>query len=203
MRLSAVLLSGLVLLAAGCASVQPTTSQSVREARFESREAELQALAGWHLYARAAINTPRQSGTVSLFWRQSPVQYTLTLRAALGAGTVQLRGDGQRVRLRTSDGRRDSASDAAVLIERHTGYVLPVEKLRYWVLGLPSPEGGRELELNGQGEVTQLHQAGWTLHYEDYRDVDGLRLPGTIRARGQGVELKLAVQQWDIRREAG
>ncbi|MBA1146212.1 outer membrane lipoprotein LolB [Ectothiorhodospiraceae bacterium WFHF3C12] len=201
LRNAFVLLTSLLL--ASCAAVQPPAPEPLRQARFESRETQLRALQSWRLYARAAINTPRDSGTVSMFWRQSGKEYTLTLRAALGVGTIKLHGADGMVRLRTSDGRRDSARDAAALVERHTGYRLPVPHLRHWVLGMPAPDGAPEMELNEQGELIRLAQAGWVIRYDDYREIGGVSMPGTIRAEGQGIELKLAVQQWDIGHREG
>lgn len=195
-RVCMALLAAVVL--GGCASLQRPPVEPDPAERYAARQARLQSLAGWRLYARAAIQTPSESGTVSLFWRQGRERYTLTLRAALGAGTVELRGGPDGVTLRSSGGHRDSAASAAVLVRRHTGYTLPVERLRYWVLGLPAPGARRSLSLNRNGEVEAFRQAGWTLHYDHYRSAGELRMPGTIRASGQGVELKLAVQQWEL-----
>jgi outer membrane lipoprotein LolB len=183
----------------GCATAPPEqASEARREAAFAAHQAQVRGLSQWTLYARAAINMPRDSGTVSLFWRQQDVAFTMTLRAPMGSGTVRIRGDSDGVELRTSDGRQDSHADARVLIERHTGYALPVGHLRYWVLGVPSPDERAITELDARGHLERLRQAGWTLTFDDYREISGTSLPGTIRARGQGVELKLAVQQWSV-----
>lgn len=195
------LLTGLALMVAlaGCAVTPPADDTDLsREAAFAAHESQLRSLERWSLYARAAINTPEQSGTVSLFWRQRRSSYTLTLRAPFGAGTVRISGDGDTVTLQSSDGRRDRAATAAELVRRHTGYALPVAQLRFWVLGIAAPEAPRRLALTETGYIDTLEQSGWTLHFANYRWVDDVALPGTIRAQGQDIELKLAVQQWSV-----
>jgi len=185
---------------AGCATAPPQVSQAERDRAFSAHAERVGGLTRWNLYARAAINTPRDSASVSLFWNQRGAAYKVTLRAPLGAGTVRIAGDGERVTLRTSDGREVTSSDAMRLLRRETGYVLPVTELRYWLRGIPAPGADRRMELSARGYVEALRQSGWRMHYGDYRQIDGVALPGTIRAQGQGIELKLAVQQWGVSR---
>lgn len=190
----------LAAVLAGCATAPPQVSQAERNRAFDSHAQRVGGLEHWNLYARAAINTPDDSASVSLFWNQQASAYKITLRAPLGTGTVRITGDGRRVTLRTSDGREMTSTDAERLLRRETGYVLPVTELRYWLRGIPAPNAEREMQLSARGYVESLRQSGWHMRYSDYRRIDGVALPGTIRAEGQGIELKLAVQQWGVER---
>ena len=190
----------LSLLLSGCAAVPVEAPEPERVSDFDRHLAALDRLEDWSLRGRAAIRTLSDAGTVSLDWRQQGERYTVELRAPLGAGGVRLEGGEYGVLLRTADGEQVLARDAAELLEQHTGYRLPVEALRYWLLGRPVPDAPARSEFNPQGLLGTLEQLGFSIEYRRYGEFAGLALPTLVFMRGEDVELRVVVQGWELGR---
>ncbi len=164
--------------------------------RFQARKQRLEALANWQLQGRAAIATANDSGTLSVDWLQRAGRYKLQLVAPFGAGEVTVQGRPGWVTLHTSDGKTASAASASDLLYRATGFDLPLEMLRSWVVGVPAPGATDALDVDGKGLLRRLVQSGWTVRYLRYRDVRGLALPERIAIDGEGLKLRIAVEEW-------
>ncbi|MDN3516014.1 lipoprotein insertase outer membrane protein LolB [Aquisalimonas lutea] len=199
-RMAALLLVLLVL--GGCAAVQET-GPDARRAAYEERRETVAALTHWRAVGRAAITTPEDSVTLSLDWRQAADAYRVDLRGPFGAGSVRLQGNDQGVILRTSEGTRERADDAASLLQRHTGLDLPVDVLPWWLRGLPSPALGVDaLALDGQGRVQRMEQAGWVIEYDGYDARGGpVPLPVRLSMEGPGVSLRAHIRSWEVGRD--
>ena len=60
-------------------------------------------------------------------------------------------------------------SDAVVAqLRTRLGFELPLENLRYWLLGIPDPSAAFELTRNAQDRAQHLSQAGWSIDYDQY-----------------------------------
>ncbi|MDZ7809043.1 MAG: 4-(cytidine 5'-diphospho)-2-C-methyl-D-erythritol kinase [Arhodomonas sp.] len=139
----------------------------------------------WSLSGRAALRAGDEAATVSVSWRSDGERYRLTLNGPVGSGSVRLQGWDGRVILRTGDGRRSEADSARALLWRETGYDLPVAYLRWWVRALPAPGLGGEVALDAGDRPVRLHQAEWTITYDDYRRLEG-HFPAGAAVRGGG-----------------
>lgn len=192
-----------LLLLGGCAAVQEEVDTEARRGAYEEHRERVTALTHWRATGRAAITTPEDSVSLSLDWRQADDAYRVDLRAPFGAGNVRLQGDDQGVVLRTSEGTRERADDAGSLLQRHTGLDLPVDVLPWWLRGLPAP--GPEvtaLELDGQGRVQRMEQAGWVIEYDGYDARGGpVALPVRLSMEGPGVRLRAHVRSWEVDRD--
>ena len=187
-----------VLLLAGC-QVAPVRAPAPEGAGSLSEHiAAVQTLQTWGLGGRAAINTLTESGTVSLDWQQDGERYLVNLRAPWGAGSVRIQGSDIGVMLTTSQGVQELAREPRELLVRHTGLDLPLESLRYWLLGIPDPGEPSEPSVDERGLLTELRQLGWHIDYQRYGDFDGLALPTKLFMRGQDIEVRVVVQRWTL-----
>lgn len=192
LRLFLLLLLGL----AGCATV-PVEAPAPQGEGTPAQHAEaLAALRSWRMSGRAAVSTARDAGTVSMSWQQQGERYGVELRAPWGAGTVQVDGGPQGVLLRTSQGVQEFASEPRELLEYYTGLDLPLEALRYWLLGLPVPQAPAQPEVDSRGLLTELRQHGWRIRYLRYGEFQDLALPTRLDLSGEGIEVRIAVQDW-------
>jgi len=66
-------------------------------------------------------------------------------------------------------------------LQERLGVELPLDHLRFWLLGVPDPGGAFELKRNDQDRASQLTQADWNIDY-DRLHAGGWRL--TARAPG-------------------
>ena len=103
---------------------------------------------------------------------------------------------------RFPDGRRASAASPEALLEREIGWSVPLQGLRYWIVGIPVPDGApSKLEFDDFGRLARLEQAGWTVVYERYDTVNGLSLPERIRFSNASVDATVIVRRWKAERD--
>lgn len=187
----------MTVLIAGCAAV-PERDDAAREALFEERVERLEAVSVWQATGRAGITTPDDRASLSMEWRQAGETYRLDLRAPMGAGSFRLQGDDQGVVLQTSDGVTDSAADPAELLFRYTGFDLPVTVLQWWLRGIPAPAMDvTSMDLDRQGRVERMEQAGWSIEYTAYDASGSLDFPVRLFLEGDGVSLRAHIRDWE------
>lgn len=184
------------VLVSGCATLQPDSVQR----DYDQRAVELRALSEWEMSGRAAIRTRADSGTVSMNWRQVGERYRVELRAPWGAGTVRIDGGPGAVRLLTDEGEEIFAEEPGDLLAYYTGYDLPLESLRYWLLGVPDPAAEVVIERDANGWPARLVQHGWEIVYRRYGLYDGQLLPRTLFMNNGEVDVRVAIHGWDVTR---
>jgi outer membrane lipoprotein LolB len=194
------LLRILILLSsvAGCATAPVQAPAPAGAGTLEQHAQALVALQAWRMSGRAAVSTPGQAGTVSMTWRQQGEEYNVELRAPWGAGTVRVDGGPAGVMLRTSRGVQEFGSTPRELLRRHSGLDLPLEALRYWLIGLPQPGAAAQPEVDARGLLTELRQHGWRIRYRRYGEFQNLALPTRLDLSGEGIEVRIAVQAWTL-----
>lgn len=188
----------LLLALTGCATVPVQAPEPGKVGTLEQHAEALAALKSWRMGGRAAVNMPNEAGTVSMLWRQRGEEYSVELRAPWGAGTVRIDGSPDGVLLRTSAGVQEYASAPRELLRRHSGLDLPLEALRYWLLGLPVPGVAAEPAVDARGLLRELRQHGWRIRYLNYGEFESLALPTRLYLSGEGIEVRIAVQEWTL-----
>lgn len=184
-----VLVAGLFTLASACAQLQPRPETGSMPAGAPELN--------WELQGRLAVYAGDEGWHASLNWRQTGDAYLVELRGPLGQGAVRLQGDASGVTLERADGLRDRATDVDDLLARHTGWVLPVSGLRYWVRGQAVPDHEALWERDAQGRPQRLQQDGWDIRYTDYLTQPELGvLPRRIDLERDGLHARLVIDAW-------
>jgi outer membrane lipoprotein LolB len=188
---------GLPLLLAGllaaCAQLQPP-----------GRFPQLAPPRDFLLEGRVSVKANEESFSGGMAWRRAGEQQELLLRTPLGQGVAELRGDGQSVELRDSEGRLYQAADAEALVRQVLGVTLPLQGLAWWVVGAVRPGGSYRTEPDGEGRLAVLHQDGWRIEFSRYARVGDHALPGKLVARrADDLEIRLVVDRWDLSGEPG
>jgi outer membrane lipoprotein LolB len=160
---------------------------------WDRRLAELQHVQAWQLDGRAAAAVGTQGWQATLNWRQSGPYAEVNLAGPFGLGALVLKQAPDGLSL---NGAPPSALVLSMLQER-LGFELPMENLRFWLLGVPNPGAAFELERNGQDRAQQLIQAGWTLNYDRYVPVNGDLLPSRVVLQRDEVRVRIAVDHWE------
>lgn len=151
----------------------------------------------WTMVGRVAVSDGKDGGSGRLEWIATSEQESLTFRAPLGQGGWKLQRSGRRASLDLGDDRvyhGDSLSDLLVV---HLGWQVPVEAMRYWVMGIPDPSSPHKQEFNDAGLPTMLAQAGWKVRYDSFRGTGDLILPRKLVAQKDPYSVKLVVSKWD------
>jgi outer membrane lipoprotein LolB len=184
----------LVALLACCAALAAcvTTHPALAPAPWEQRLAALQHANAWQLDGRAAVAVGTQGWQASLNWRQHGAATELHLAGPLGVGALVLKATPEGVSL---NGAPPSDAVRAQLQDR-LGFELPLDDLRYWLLGIPDPGTAFAMARNAQDRAQQLTQAGWTVDYDRYLPVNGDLLPARVVLSREGVRVRIAVDHW-------
>ena len=139
-----------------------------------------------------AVQAGDEGFTAALRWAQTDERSTLELQGPLGAGAVRFEHSPQQAPIETAAARQ--------ALESQLGFALPVESLRYWLLGVPDPTlAAEESVLETSGRLGALLQGGWRIDYPRYAMVAGSRveLPETLEIRRESVRLRVRIAHWE------
>ena len=128
---------------------------------------------------RIAARYGAESFTGNIAWRHAREGDELLISTPTGQGIAQIVRQGDAVLLKTAEPREYRDNDPEALTKRVLGFPVPIDGLADWVQGKPSP---------------QLESRGWKVEYQD-KDAQGR--PTRMRLTYQGIELRLAVSQWN------
>lgn len=186
-RWSGIALWLALLLLSGCASnaVEPL---QVRAA--------LAAQSPFAFNGRVAAKYDGERSSVGVRWTHRGVEDDILLLAPLGRTVARIHSDATSVDLQTSTGY-SIAHNAEALTEQVLGWPLPMSGMRYWVLGLPAPEGIVDIERAANGQLSVLRQHGWEIHYLRYALDTPDSLPLQLVLQRNNIEIKLLIDEWE------
>ncbi|MBI3545069.1 MAG: outer membrane lipoprotein LolB [Gammaproteobacteria bacterium] len=200
----------MIALAAGCvtpASLPPVENPA---AAWQARQAVLNPINAWKIQGRLSIRTAAEGGQASLLWVRDGVQQRLDLTGPLGRGHLRLTQNNEGAELRDADKKTWRADNAEQLLYRTTGWWVPLDGLNYWVLGLPMPYTPAMQELDDQGRLKTLVQAGWEIQFLEYAQYGSLDLPQKFFVKrkvdateeridpAKSVEVRLVIEHWTL-----
>ncbi len=186
----------LTLLLSACATVKPPKPPSNEALPWPQRETQLSAISHWTLKGKMGVRLPHHSGSADVVWQQTGQDYTLNLFGPLGLGRVVIEGDPYGVTLKRSSKDIHRAKTPEALLKEQVGWDVPVSNLYYWVRGLPVPQVPAKTQFDYANHLTQLEQAGWTIHYQRYTDVKGIDLPNKLLLSKKSIRIKIIIRQW-------
>jgi outer membrane lipoprotein LolB len=189
-RLPAILLCLAAL--AGCATVRHEPQPSGAPAPWDERIAQLAHAATWQMDGRAAAALGQQGWQASLNWKQNGSSSDLHLAGPLGVGATEITVTPAGLSL---NGAPPSGAVVAQL-QGKLGFDLPLDNLRYWLLGIPAPRIPSDLTRNAQDRALRLSQAGWTIDYDEYMPADGDLLPKRLVLNRADARVRIAVDRW-------
>src|SRR5271163_2507039 len=158
-RVALILLSSAVLCACVTTRRQAPPPLAVG---WEPRADYLQKAAAWQLEGRAAVAVGTQGWQATLNWRQQGDSAEVHLSGPFGIGSLVLKRTPQGLSL---NGAPPSDAVLAQLQER-LGFEMPIDHLRFWLLGVPDPSAAFELKRNDQDRASQLTQGDWSIDYD-------------------------------------
>jgi outer membrane lipoprotein LolB len=191
MRLAALFVA---LAATGCASLpEPATPEE-----WPLRRAALLALDDWELEGRVAVAAGEEGFSGGLNWQQSGARAVIRLRGPVGGAGMRIEVDGAQYSVMDERGNSYRGADARRYVEERlgAGATLPVEELRYWLLGAPAPGTPHEETIGAGGRLERLTQSGWEILYERYADAGSQALPARIELSTEGLRLRVVVSDW-------
>ncbi|MDQ7015149.1 MAG: lipoprotein insertase outer membrane protein LolB [Gammaproteobacteria bacterium] len=186
----------LILLLSGCSIAPKAPPVEDLDAAWAEHQRRLSAIQRWQMEGKLALRSEQQSGSAQLWWRQNRQQFDLRLTPPFGVGKLRIRGDEESVVLYPASGSPLRAANAETLLQQAVGWSLPLQSLRYWVLGLPAE--ATEIQLNDQGRLQSLVYQGWQVSFVAYQTFEDVMVPSELLLRYQTLELRLAIHEWKL-----
>lgn len=179
---------------AGCATVQPPVAP---ELDWAARQAGVESLRDWRMTGRVAIVVGDEGGSAGVEWRQAGDTSDVALTGPLGVGGMRALLDGTGLTLEDGRGERFHGPAAEGALQARLGGPVPLEYLRYWLLGAPAPGEPFEPALPG-GAAASFRQSGWTVGIDRMEPAADRVLPTRLTVTRQDTRLKLVVTRWDL-----
>ena len=182
-----ILVAIIVLVTIGCATAPTDRGQSISdsEAAWQQQQSALDSFTQWKMAGRIGLRTADSGATANLRWRRTERGDQIYLFGLLGGGKVQLDITDRKVELRDAKGQVSTGTDVTALLYQVTGWHVPFDSLDGWLRGLPAPGVYDSIEIDQDGKLIRLHQAGWEISYDEFMSVGNLTLPKRIQLIAQ------------------
>ena len=197
---TAWLVMGAALLA-GCETLMeifPSEPDAAApDTTWQAHARELSRFQNWSMLGVLAVRSGGDASRVTMRWRQTRDSYLVRFMGPLGVGLLEIEGSATGAEARYPNGRRASAASPELLLEQEIGWTVPLQGLRYWIVGAPAPDSATSnMKLDDHGRLARLEQAGWTVVYERYGNLDDLALPERMRFSNETVDATVVVRRW-------
>lgn len=178
---------------------QPITEQS--HELWQLRQQQLNHLESWALRGRIALFVEDKVYNLGMSWQRQQQFSDITLEAALGQGFLQIRLSPEQTLLTTSEGKQYQGADAEQVLYETTGWSIPIQGLKHWILGIQHPGSSFSPDIDVLGRAKSLKQDNWTINYLDYKTNNtileaAVDLPRRIYMKRYDIALKIVIDQW-------
>jgi outer membrane lipoprotein LolB len=191
---------GLVLalaLLSGCRTAPPAVVVGPgADAPWPEQRAALEKLDRFGLEGRVAVAASGQGFSANLRYAQKPRAANLSLDGPLGIGGLRVEVEGEDIEIATSRGETIAGPEARAELERRLGFALPLQELRWWLLGIPAPGESAVDADAGSGEIRGFTQNGWRVTVNTRVPGLGFAMPQRLTAEREGARMKLLVERW-------
>jgi outer membrane lipoprotein LolB len=196
-----ILLSLLVAITSGCASLpsKPVTEESHQ--LWEQRQQQLKTVKNWAIRGRIALFVDDKVYNLGMSWTRKDQYHLINLEAALGQGMIRLIKKPGQAEMTTSDGITHYGHNAQQLLAQTTQLTLPVKGLETWIKGLGHENSPYLPDIDAEGRATTLTQDGWKINYFDYELTtlepdQAIELPHKLYMKHENLALKIVIDQW-------
>lgn len=192
------LLSAVALLClTACTPFWQTKTTTSPDALWQLRLAQQSELQQWAFVGRTAIVQGREGWNAGIVWEEQNQEFHIRLSGPFSQGGVALDGNSEAVTLTLDDGEQLSAPTAEQLLAEAMGWLLPVSALRDWVRGVPYAKVAVDKqELDEQGRLIRLEQAGWQIEFLRYMPFEHYSMPEKVFMKHPELSVRLIVSDW-------
>lgn len=192
-----LLLPLILVLLTGCQPFWQTKPEIPRDQRWENHQQSVRAIDNWSFQGRSLIRQGQEGWNAGIRWTQNDEDFNIKLSGPFAQGGMLLAGDNENVTLTLDDGESYTAETPEALLEETVGWLLPVSALRDWVRGLPYDELATDfIELNEDGQLTRLEQAGWQIEIKRYKPFAGIQMPDKVFIEHPDLSVRLVMDRW-------
>ena len=186
----------LLLLMAGCTAVRPVGTPR------ETRVPALLAMQTWEARGRIAYRSGEEGGQANLRWQQVGDRSLIRLAGPFGAGAYDVIWEPERISVADASGKKSveyrGAAAAEQFLQAQLGWSFPAGSTRYWMMGLLDPAANGEELRTSDGELQEIRQHGWVVHFKDFGKVDGYELPVRLELDNANANLRVVITHWTL-----
>ncbi len=189
-----LLQTALLLALVGCAQQARVTSS----VEWHTYKSQIEQLNDWRASGKIGLRSANHAQSGRFHWQQNGSHTRIVLSGPLGLQATEITSDGLQLTVRQGDDVRHSDISSPAAIMHSTGWDLPLQALPYWLRGLPDPRLPTDtLVLDDQGHFPQqLRQNDWIVHFEDFKEFDGLALPARLKIERDDTSVRIIISQW-------
>jgi len=169
---------------------------------FLEQQAALDTIDTWKIKGRVAVSTENDSGTVSINWDHTPTDFFLQLIAPFGRGTLNIEPHPQGVKMIDHKGKEHVAANERGLIWLKTGWDIPIQRMKKWLLGVIEDKDNPTVRVNTNGQITMFESNKWNVVYSSYQKVKRqgkvISLPKKMTITSKGLKIKMIVSKWNL-----
>lgn len=198
-QLRFLLISYLCFFLSACSFLTIQEIKEPEDPRWQDHKKSLQNINNWFASGRFSARGNEETWSGHFQWQNEKSAYVVNISAPLSGGSFLLKGDDNHATLVYGEDKSVSGDDANALLFKYTGLKLPVNELRYWLIGLPDRDNklGR-IELDETGHLQRLFQQDWKIDYKRYSQHSSYTLPDKIFLENHEFDVRLSIQQWQI-----
>jgi outer membrane lipoprotein LolB len=151
----------------------------------------------WKAEGRLGVKSPQGAWNANLFWEHENSQDRLRVSGPFSQGVVSIILQKDLIYINEGNGKIETTRDPSESIKRRLGFEVPVESLRFWMMGLPAPDEDYLQPVENQDSARRgFTQRGWSLAFEQFVPLAGESVPQRILLQGNQVRLKLIIDSW-------
>lgn len=178
-----------ILALPACSTINSTKDITYQPSSTQSAVYDLQR---WAFEGRIAITSKNDGWNANINWEHSPSEDLIKLSGPLGQGGALIQVNANGVTIDQGGGDIKSSTDVENFISQQVGLSVPVNSLRYWVVGLPDKSQTASAIEKG------FEQSGWKNQYKAMQSVANYVLPRNMTVTNDTVKLKLFIDQWTL-----
>lgn len=161
--------------------VQPTMPSSEQLRLWNQRLEKLSGITQWQLKGRMAVRTTQRSGSATVRWDRGAERDNLDIYGPFGSGHIRIKADASGASLIDASQTLSTADNIRDLLYEEAGWPVPFDALKYWIVGVPVPASKASWQLDADGRLQWLQQAGWMISYDGYQLRDGIEIPAKLQ----------------------
>ena len=143
---------------------------------------------------KVRIDAPSGDQVLHFRWQQADGYFDVWFWGALGLGRTHLQGTQEALTI-TAPQQPVLTGPAKQLMEEQLGWFLPLGAMGAWLAGGLAPSLSTSVSIIDEvGRLEIVAQAGWTITFADYTQVDGQWRPERIAIQGKGLTLDVSIR---------
>lgn len=186
----------------GCQTLSSSSTTEIRKSkRFDmaTLEVKLRKLDKWTASGVIGIRYNGKADSASYVYSQDGNDFSIKLYGPLGIGSIEIKGNSDKVLFIDNKGEETQADDVKSLMVQQLGWYVPVEGLKSWIKAIPMSDKDTNRQIDDNNLTEVLLERGWEIDYSGYKLFDGeYPLPTKIKMTRDGLYLKIIVKSWAI-----